>query len=150
MNSQWFKSKRNAMRVTLPDTDVYAGKKLTGRLLDKKTVVEKGTGRIVVRFSLYGNASSDSVSLAVYPMHGKFLINSTGRATGRDYHRPSTAMEEAMTVAGIRMTGDVCNDDSEPIDWNRFVRIGGCGDHSIDDALLAIAYAAGARSVVVV
>lgn len=150
MKSNWIKPKRAAMRAVLPDAGVYAGKRLAGALLDATTVIEKTTGRVVVQLRVYGTTSGNGVTLSVYPTHAQFSIHGTGRARGHGYHRPSSAMQDAMDSAGIKLTGDAYNDDRSKVDWARIVQIGGCGERSMTDAMLAIAYAAGARSVVIV
>lgn len=63
-----------------------------------------------------------------------------GTATGYGYHKSSQAVASAIKSAGVKLL----NDEGKPVD------IGGRGDSLIEDAIRAIALAAGAEQVLIV
>ena len=150
MTSNWIKSKRNAMRAVLPTTSVINELRLSGSMLEQYSVIEKTTGRMIVQATINDTESGNTASISVHPMHDQFSLYGYGRATGFAYHRTSAALQAAIASAGISLVGDPYNHAVGKVDWNKTISIGGCGHRAMTDAMLAIAYAAGARSVVVV
>ena len=163
MTSNWIKSKRNAMRAILPATSVRNDRLLSGSMLEQHSVIEKTTGRTIVQVTINGTESGNTASISVHPMHDQFSLYGYGRATGFGCHLASAALQAAIASAGISLVGDLHNQAvgidlfGDPynkavgkVDWNKAISIAGRGHRAMTDALLAIAYAAGARSVVVV
>ena len=150
MTSNWIKSKRIAMRAILPATSVINELRLSGSMLEQHSVIEKTTGRTIVQVTINGTESGNTAIISVHPMHDQFSLYGYGRATGYGYHRTSAALQAAIASAGISLVGDPYNQVDGKVDWTKPVRIGGCGHRAMTDAMLAIAYAAGARSVVIV
>ena len=150
MTSNWIKSKRNAMRAILPATSVINELRLSGSMLEQHSVIEKTTGRTIVQVTINGTESGNTASIIVHPMHVEYSMYGHGRATGFGYHRTSAALQAAIASAGISLVGDPYNQGVGRIDWTKPVHIGGCGHRAMIDAMLAIAYAAGARFVVII
>ena len=67
-------------------------------------------------------------------------ITGHGKAVGYGYHKPSAAMQSAITAAGFTLTDD--NGDSMPID--------GSGDGAMHDAAIAIAAVLGYNDVILI
>ena len=67
-------------------------------------------------------------------------INGRGKAGGYGYHKPSAAMQSAITAAGFTLTDD--NVDIMPID--------GRGDSAMHDAAIAIAAVLGYNDVILI
>ena len=67
-------------------------------------------------------------------------INGRGKAVGYGYHKPSAAMQSAITAAGFTLTDD--NGDIMPID--------GRGDGAMHDAAIAIADVLGYNDVILI
>ena len=150
MTSNWIKSKRNAMRAILPTTSVINELRLSGSMLEQHSVIEKTTGRTIVQVTINGTESGNTAIISVHPMHDQFSLYGYGRATGFGCHLASAALQAAIASAGISLVGELHNQAVGKVDWNKTISIAGRGHRAMTDALLAIAYAAGARSVVVV
>lgn len=132
------------MKATLPTAPKRNAKNLSG---DKEisatynAVAYDRTRDIIktyVTAHVYRSRSGDGASpryasVWVYPTASDSYTSGHGKATGYGYHKPSAAMQAAITSAGITLT--------ESID--------GRGDGTIESALRAIAIAAGADPVTV-
>ena len=87
-----------------------------------------------------GRSSSASVVYASIWVHGANVeCSGRGSAGGYGYHKASAAIGEAIEGAGIQLT-----DGSKP------AYISGAGDIAIEEALIAIARAAGYRKTHIV
>lgn len=150
MTSNWIKSKRNAMRAILPTTPVINELRLSGSMLEQHSVVEKTTGRTIVQVTINDTESGNTASISVHPMRAEYSMYGHGRATESGYHQTSAALRAAIASAGIKLVGDPYNRAVGEVDWNKAISIAGRGHRAMTDAMLAIAYAAGARFVVIV
>ena len=158
------KTKQPYMKAVMPLTSVsnarnYGGEKeqIRGiKLIDKKTE------RVIVDARWYMGKSSSALNMycslwcvgrgayeATHSTSGK------GTAGGYGYHKASAALASAIDSAGITLYGSPyghpVNQDSDKVTkalLKSAAHIGGCGDGSIDCALLAIAYAMGYRDVI--
>lgn len=114
-----------------------------------KTVV-----RAECRMSFSRNASTVYANLWV---SGSKETSGHGRAGGYGYHKISAAIADAITCAGIELYGSPYADKGvvmrqatssgklEPEDLKKRCSIHGVGDRAVNDALMAIAEAAGYR-----
>lgn len=158
------KTKQPYMKAVMPLVSVsnarnYGGEKeqIRGiKLIDKKTE------RVIVDVRWYmSKRSSDSVvycSLWCIGRGAYEAAHSTsgkGTAGGYGYHKASAALASAITSAGITLYGSPygrpVNQDSHKVTkalLKSAVHIAGCGDGSIECALLSIAYAMGYRDVI--
>ena len=158
------KTKQSYMKAVMPLVSVsnarnYGGEKeqIRGiKLIDKKTE------RVIVDARWYmGKSSIASVVYCSLWCMGRGVYEAAhstsgkGTASGYGYHKASAALASAITSAGITLYGSPygspSNGDSDKATkalLKSAAHIGGCGDGSIDCALLAIAYAMGYRDVV--
>lgn len=99
---------------------------------------------VTARFYM-GRSASASVMYCCLWVHGKDVCTSgKGSAGGYGYHKGSAALAEAITSAGIELYGDQYGRDKTRTRNKQPAHIGGCGQSAMDDALVAIAKAAGA------
>lgn len=119
--------------------------------ISKFVIVDKTNERTIVDCRLYmGRSSNSSTMYASIWVSIKDLkkpktwqyagTSGTGSAGGYGYHKQSAAVQDALTSAGI----ELYNADKT----RRY--IDGVGDGAIREALLAVAYAAGYNSVILV
>lgn len=121
----------------------YNGKMLDRNLIREMHVVvpsgrsgvntykERGGMRDAITVRIHGTNAMNRVSVWV---HGDSGCAGHGTAGGYGYHRPSAALQEALTSAGIKL--------AQPID--------GYGEQAMEDALLAIAEHLGYPNAIVV
>lgn len=144
--------KKLSMRAKLPDVETSNARNYGD---DKETIAERkivarigGKLRIVCDARFYmGRSSSASVVYCALWVHGKDKwFSGKGSAGGYGYHKQSAALEEAIRSAGIEVYGAnyAHSDSREAPNFKNRAHIGGCGDSSMDEALLAIARAIGA------
>ena len=158
------KTKQPYMKAVMPLTSVsnarnYGGEKetiQTIKLFDKKTE------RVIVdaRWYMGKSASASTVYCSLWCMgYGAYdashSTSGKGTAGGYGYHKASEALASAIDSAGITLygspSGHPVNQDSDKATkalLKRAAHIGGCGDGSIERALLSIAYAMGYRDVI--
>lgn len=77
-------------------------------------------------------------------------VSGTGSAGGYGYCKESSAVQDAIDSAQIGLFGTAYRGQSEKVDFKKKARIGGVGLDAVEQALLAIAYAAGYNDVLVV
>ena len=158
------KTRQPYMKAVMPVASVsnarnYGGEKeqIRGiKLIDKKTE------RVVIdaRWYMGKSASALNMHCSLWCMgtgayEAAHSTSGKGTAGGYGYHKASAALASAITSAGITLYGSPyghpVNQDTDKATkamLNRAAHIGGCGDGSIDCALLAIAYAMGYREVI--
>ena len=127
----------------------YSGEKETvntlrvvSRFLDKPD-----TGlRVICEARFYMARRSDGASPIYCSLwvHGALYCSGAGKASGYGYHKQSAALQAAIDSAGIKLTGDNYSSKPEDETDTRAARIDGCGDRAMEEALQAIAIAAGA------
>lgn len=89
------------------------------------------------------NASTVYASIWISAPDKNIYCAGHGSAGGYGYHKESAAIQEAITSAGIELTGDVYGRNDEK--KNKRADIGGVGDSAVRAAIDAIARAAGYR-----
>lgn len=106
-----------------------------------------GKLRSVVTARCYmGRSSSASVVYACLWVHGKDVYTSgKGNAGGWGYHKESAAIDSAIRSAGIELYGSPYGAERDKANAKKQTSISGVGSAAIEDALLAIAKAAGGR-----
>lgn len=154
------KSKQPYMKAVLTGShsnarNLNGEKELTGtwKVIDKKTEREI----IDCRTYMGRSSSASAVYCALWVHSGDTYTTGRGVASGYGYHKSSAAIASAISSAGIELYGSAyghpVNGDT-PAQTRKLLKqrahIGGCGDSSIDCALLAIAYAIGSRDVILV
>ena len=72
---------------------------------------------------IYHNSTRSKNTACLWIHHGGLHANGSGEAGGYGYHRPSEALEQAITNAGFTLSES----------------IGGVGEQAMEQALLAIA-----------
>lgn len=158
------KTKQQYMRAAFTkqcaNTINYSGKK---PLIAQHILIDKKTEREIVDCRLYGAGQTvycalwvRSIKAEKKPAEWEYTSTAgNGTARGYGYHKESAAVADAITSAGILLTGSPyghpSNDDT-PEQTRALLKkpahIGGCGDGSIRCALLAIAYAAGYNDII--
>lgn len=92
----------------------------------------------VIECRIYGTGTANTACLwitsSAIGKRRELYVNGSGKATGYGYHRPSAAVQDAVTNAGITI--------AQPID--------GVGDSAIETLLLAIGRALGIKRPVLV
>lgn len=94
-------------------------------------VVENGEARTIATTRIYRSATGARNYCGFWLNAGSHHAAAIGKAAGYGYHRPSAALEDALSRAGI-----VCDDT-----------IGGCGESAMRDAIRAVCDSAGFPSV---
>lgn len=105
-----------------------------------------GKLRVVCEARFYMARRSDGASPVYCSLwvHGKGETSGYGRASGYGYHKESAALQAAIDSAGITLTGDnYSRKPTDAADESR-ARIDGCGSWAMEEAMRAIAVAAGA------
>lgn len=104
--------------------------------LDKEiAVIDPVTGRSIVICRIY---TPGSVAYCCLWIHGSnAYARGAGKAGGYGYHKPSAALQDAISDAGITLHGDVYGQESH----KRRAYINGVGDSAMVTALEAIARA---------
>ena len=129
----------------LPTTGRSNAKQLDKEIIRRYHVVGTLNGALVsiLTANVYMSRSGDGanpVDCALW-VHAKGVYTSgKGTASGYGYHKPSAAIDAALTSAGIELI------DSKT--GNR-VTIDGVGDSAIEDAFTAIGKACGLDSVLI-
>ena len=109
-------------------------------------VDDAGSKQQIVDCRLYmGRSSNASAVYCIIWANGhvnneRVWVTGHGKAEGYGYHKPSAAMQNAITAAGFALTDE--NGDSMPID--------GRGDEAMHDAAIAIAAALGFNDVILI
>ena len=158
------KTKQPYMKAVMPLASVsnarnYGGEKETIRTIK---LIDKKTERVIVDARWYkGKSASASTvhcsiwctGLGVY--EAAHSTSGEGTAGGYGYHKASAALASAITSAGITLYGSPYGhpvngdtDEATKALLKSEAHIGGCGDGSIECALLSIAYAMGYRDVI--
>lgn len=141
------------MRAILPEAERNNARSLSPEKETIKTVkiLGKRAGHDVAvmaeaRFYMARSSRASTVYCSLW-VHGDKYTSGHGKAGGYGYHRESAALQDAIESAGIELRG--CNyaqwGHSETPNYKRIAHIDGCGDNSMEMALMAIARAAGAR-----
>lgn len=113
-------------------------KKSEKTVVDCRCYMSKGRTSKVVHCSLWVNLTGT-------------LLTSTsgyGQAGGWGCHIESSAIQDAITSAGIKLFGNAYNLKYSDFNFKTEVSVAGCGTH--ESALLAIAYAAGHNNCIFV
>lgn len=158
------KTKQPYMKAVMPLTSVsnahnYGGEKELTRSIK---LIDKKTERVIVdaRWYMGRSASASTVYCSLWCMgrgvyEAAHSTSGKGTAGGYGYHKSSAALVSAIASAGITLYGSPyghpVNGDTDKATkamLKRLTHIGGCGDGSIDCALLSIAYAMGYRDVI--
>ena len=158
------KTKQQYMIATMPTVSVSNARNWSNEKETIRTMklIDKKTERVVVdaRWYMGKSSSASSVYCSLWCMgHGvheaAHSTSGKGVAGGYGYHKSSAALASAITSAGIALYGSpyghAVNGDTPAQTkamLKRTAHIGGCGDGSIECALLAIAYAMGYRDVI--
>lgn len=158
------KTKQSYMKAVMPPASVsnarnYGGEK---ELIRGIKLIDKKTERVIVDARWYMGKSANALTVycsmwcmgrGVY--EAAHSTSGKGTASGYGYHKASAALASAITSAGITLYGSPyghpANGDTPAQTKSmlkRAAHIGGCGDGSIDCALLSIAYAMGYRDVI--
>jgi hypothetical protein len=121
--------------ATLPANPNTNARSLSG---DKETLatytvaaIEQGRIKEYVHAATYMSRStghSGQIHASIWCHHAPCPTSGYGKAGGYGYHKPSAALQAAITSAGITL--------AEPIE--------GCGEQAMEEALRAIAIAQGA------
>ena len=144
------KTEKLTMRAALPAEAVsnavnYSGEK---ERVSSYTVVGKlgGALRSVVeaRFYMGRSASASTVYCSLW-VSGERYCSGTGKAGGWGYHKARAALAQAITSAGIALTGANYSHHEGRVNFKKPAYISGCGTGSMETALKAIARAAGLR-----
>ena len=158
------KTKQHYMKAVMPLISVsnarnYGGEKETIQTIK---LIDKKTERVIVdaRWYMGKSASASTVYCSLWCIgrgvyEAAHSTSGKGTAGGYGYHKASAALASAITSAGITLYGSPYghpvngdNDKATKALLKRAAHIGGCGDDSIDCALLSIAYAMGYRDVI--
>jgi hypothetical protein len=102
--------------------------------------------RVICEARFYMARRSDGASPVYCSLwvHGAVYCSGAGKASGYGYHKESAALQAAIESAGIRLTGDNYTRKIEDEKDIRSARIDGCGSRAMEEAMQAIAIAAGA------
>lgn len=95
---------------------------------------DKRLANSAVELRLYGTGNQNFACLWVNHSKAEIHTQGSGRAGGYGYHRPSAAAQEAIGNAGFDL------DES----------ISGVGDSAIEEAMVAVAKAAGLKNFILV
>lgn len=144
------KNEKLTMRAALPAEAVsnavnYGGEK---ERVSSYTVVGKKGGELcaIVEARFYmGRSSSASTVYCSLWVNGERYCSGTGKAGGYGYHKESAALAQAITSAGILLTGANYSHHEGRVNFKKPAYISGCGTGSMETALKAIARAAGLR-----
>ena len=158
------KTKQPYMKAVMPLVSVSNARnyRCEKELIRGIKLIDKKTERVIVdaRWYMGKSASASTVYCSLWCM-GRGVYDAAhstsgkGTAGGYGYRKDSAALASAITSAGITLYGSPCghpsNGDSDKVTkalLKSVAHIGGCGDGSIDCALLSIAYAMGYRDVI--
>lgn len=123
----------------------YHGEKETTSKLS--LVCRHETGRlfvpVAVCFYIGRSSNSSTVYCSLWVNVGKIHTSGSGRAGGWGYHKESAAFADAVKSANITLLGSPYKLKNEEEDITKEALIGGCGHDSIEEAMKAIAIAAG-------
>lgn len=158
------KTKQPYIKAVMPLASVSNARNYHGEkeLIRGIKLIDKKTERVIVDARWYmGKSASASVVYCSMWCMGRGVYEAAhstsgkGTADGYGYHKASAALASAITSAGITLYGSPyghpSNGDSDKATkamLKSVAHIGGCGDDSIECALLSIAYAMGYRDVI--
>lgn len=158
------KTKQPYMKAVMPLVSVSNARNYSGEKEQIRGIklIDKKTERVIVdaRWYMGKSASASIVYCSLWCMgYGAYdashSTSGKGAAGGYGYHKASAALASAIAIAGITLYGSPyghpANGDTDKATkalLKRAAHIGGCGDGSIDCALLSIAYAMGYRDVI--
>lgn len=94
-------------------------------------------GVAIVDCRIYGTKAANYACLWVH--HGDTHRSGSGKAGGWGYHRPSAAVQAAITNAGYGLYGSPYKEQDTPAAARQRCYIGGVGDIAVEAALMAIA-----------
>jgi len=158
------KTKQPYMKAVMPLVSVSNARNYHCEKEQIRTIklIDKKTERVIVDARWYMGKSASALTVycslwcigrGVY--EAAHSTSGKGTAGGYGYHKASAALASAITSAGITLYGSPyghpVNQDSDKATkalLKSAAHIGGCGDGSIDCALLSIAYAMGYRDVI--
>lgn len=127
--------------ATLPDTPKQNAKNYGDQKETVSTYKAVGiyNGKIAclceARFYMARRSDGASPVYCALWVHGDRYTSGRGKASGYGYHKQSAALQDALTSAGISLWKDP----------STYAYIHGCGFSAMEDALRAIAIAAGAE-----
>ena len=158
------KTKQPYMKAAMPLTSVYYAINYGGKKETIQTIklIDKKTERVIVDARWYrGRSASASTVYCSLWCTGRGIYEAAhstsgeGTAGGYGYHKTSESLACAITSAGITLYGSPYGhpvngdtDEATKALLKSKAHIGGCGDASIECALLSIAYAMGYRDVI--
>jgi len=158
------KTKQPYMKAVMPLTSVSNARNYSGEkeLIRGIKLIDKKTERVIVdaRWYMGKSANASTVYCSLWCMgtgayEAAHSTSGKGTAGGYGYHKASAALASAIASAGITLYGSpyghLVNGDNDEATKSLLkiaAHISGCGDGSIDCALLSIAYAMGYRDVI--
>ncbi len=158
------KTKQPYLQAVMPLVSVSNARNYGGEKEQVRTVklIDKKTERVIVdaRWHMSKRSSALTVYCSLWctgrgAYEAAHSTSGKGTAGGYGYHKASTALASAITSAGITLYGSPYGhpvngetDKATKALLKSVAHIGGCGDGSIECALLAIAYAMGYRDVI--
>lgn len=145
------------MRAILPEVERSNARNLSPEKETIRTIkvvgkrVRHNYAAVIAEARFYmGRSTSASTVYCSLWVHGDKCTSGHGKASGYGYHKESAALQDAIESAGIELRGSNYAHSSEKPNYKRVARIDGCGDSSMEMALMAIARAAGARGKLLV
>lgn len=126
------KANITALRST---TRELTGRK-SGSLNREIVVLDPATGRAIVTARIYW--PGQTAYCALWISHEQRYGSGQGKAGGYGYHKPSAALAQAISDAGVTLTGDVYGRNKRS---NAPASISGVGDSAMTEACEAIARA---------
>ena len=118
--------------------------------VSRYTVIDKKTEREIINCAVYMGRSRNSsqVYASIWISSEGFYVSGYGEAGGYGYHKESAAIGNAISSAGVKLFGKLYSGELK--DFKKECRIGGGGESAIRAAFIAIAYALGAKDIIIV
>lgn len=136
-----FPSLKQNARNYAPQRETVNTLRVVSRFLNKP---ESGL-RTICEARFYMARRSDGASPVYCSLwvHGELYCSGRGKASGYGYHKQSAALQAAIDSAGINLTGNNYSRVPEDDNDKKQARIDGCGTRAMENAMQAIAVAAG-------
>jgi hypothetical protein len=117
-------------------------------VVNEKKLVVTYKGEILtpvdVRWYMGRSSQASTVYCSVWVHGAGVSVSGRGQAGGYGYHKESSAFASALSSAGIELYGNPYG-YAHPAEDKSRAHIGGCGDRSVDEAVLALGRALGYR-----
>jgi hypothetical protein len=126
---------------------IVTDKKTEREIVTCRAYMSRSTNASVVYASVWINGQNEAKKPQGWEW---FHTAGHGNAGGYGYHRTSAAVAAALRSAGVELYGSPYNRNDADVKkpMARRVHFGGCGDQAVEDALLAVAYAAGCTDAI--